>query len=37
MPGTVYGPNDLSPQDGTAAYQLVGELTAHQGDNRYGL
>ena len=37
MPGMVYDLNDLSPQDGTAAYQLVGELMAHQGDNRYGL
>lgn len=37
MSGMIYGSNDLSPQDGTAAYQLVGELMAHQGYNRYGL
>ena len=37
MLGTVCGSNDLSLQDGTAAYQLVGEVMAHQGDNRYGL
>lgn len=37
MPGTVYGPNDLSLQDGTAAYQFVGEVMAHQDYYRYGL
>jgi hypothetical protein len=37
MPGMAYGRNSLLPQDGTAAYQLVGEVMAHQGYNRYGL
>ncbi len=32
-----YGSNSLLPWDGTAAYQLVGEVMAHQGDYRYGL
>ncbi len=37
MPGMAYGPNSLLPWDGTAAYQLVGEVMAHQGDYMYGL
>ena len=37
MPGMVYGSNNLLPKDGTASYQLVGEVMAHQGYYSYGL